>query len=123
MRSYLQIIRLPHLGRLLAASLVARLPMGINGLAIVLLLRAETGSFGVAGATAGALALGSGLGAPLAGRLIDALGPRLLLLLAGVHAAGLLGLVALARGGAPAAGVREAEDGRRAVAEALRLLR
>ena len=71
MRRYLEILRTPYVARLFGASLLARLPMGINGLAIVLLLRAETGSFGVAGATAGALALGSGLGAPAAGRLIE----------------------------------------------------
>lgn len=101
MRRYLEILRTPHVSRLFAASLPARLPMGINGLAIVLLLRAETGSFGVAGATAGALALGSGLGAPVTARMIDSLGVRTLLVLAGVSAAGLLAVVALARGGAP----------------------
>jgi MFS family permease len=100
-RRYLEILRTPHVGRLLAASLLARLPMGINGLAIVLLLRAETGSFGIAGATSGALALGSGVGAPFAGRLIDSLGERVLLVLATVNAAGLLAIVALARAGAP----------------------
>jgi MFS family permease len=102
MRRYLEILRTPHVARLFAASLLARLPIGINGLAIVLLLRAETGSFAVAGATSGALALGTGLGAPLAGRVVDALGARVLLALAGLHAASLLGLVALARAGAPA---------------------
>jgi MFS family permease len=103
MRRYLEILRSPHVGRLFAASLLARLPMGINGLAIVLLLRAETGSFGVAGATAGAMALGSALGAPVTARIIDALGPRTLLALAGVNAVGLLTVVALARSGAPTA--------------------
>jgi len=103
MRRYLEILRTPYVGRLFGASLLARLPMGINGLAIVLLLRAETGSFAIAGATAGALALGSGLGAPAAGRLIDTLGVRTLLVLAVVNAAGLLALVWLARASAPAA--------------------
>jgi MFS family permease len=101
MRQYLQILRTPYVGRLFAASLLARLPMGINGLAIVLLVKAETGSFGAAGAAAGALALGSGLCAPLTARAIDALGPRTLLVLAAVSAAGLLALIALARAGAP----------------------
>jgi MFS family permease len=103
MRRYLEILRTPHVARLFGASLLARLPIGINGLAIVLLLRAETGSFGIAGATSGALALGSGLGAPFAGRIVDALGARVLLALAGAHAACLLGLVALARADAPVA--------------------
>jgi MFS family permease len=105
MRQYLQILRTPHVGRLFAASLLARLPMGINGLAVVLLVKAETGSFGAAGAAAGALALGSGLCAPLTARLIDALGTRTLLVLATVSAAGLLALIALARAGAPTATV------------------
>jgi MFS family permease len=103
MRQYLQILRTPHVARLFAASLLARLPMGINGLAVVLLVKAETGSFGAAGAAAGALALGSGLCAPLTARLIDALGTRTLLVLATVSAAGLLALIALARADAPTA--------------------
>jgi MFS family permease len=101
MDRYLEILRTPHVGRLFAASLLARLPIGINGLAIVLLVKAETGSFGAAGAAAGALALGSGLGAPLTARLIDALGARTLLVLASISASGLLALIALARAGAP----------------------
>jgi MFS family permease len=103
MRQYLEILRTPHVTRLFVASLFARLPLGINGLAIVLLVKAETGSFGAAGAAAGALALGSGLCAPLAARLIDALGPRTLLLLAGVCAACLVAVVVLAREDAPGA--------------------
>lgn len=100
MRQYLEILRTPHVMPLFVASLLARLPLGINGLAIVLLVKAETGSFGAAGAAAGALALGSGLCAPLAARLIDTLGPRMLLLLAVICAAGLLAVIVLARSGA-----------------------
>ncbi len=103
MRQYLQILRTPYVGRLFAASLLARLPLGINGLAIVLMVKAETGSFGAAGAAAGALALGIGLCAPLTARLIDALGARTLLLLALICAGALLALVALTRAGAPTA--------------------
>src|ERR1700754_687155 len=103
MRQYLEILRTPHVARLFAASLLARLPMGINGLAIVLLVKAETGSFGAAGAAAGALALRSGAWGPLTARLIDALGARTLLVLATISAAGLLVLIALARTGAPMA--------------------
>jgi len=58
MRQYLNIIRTPHVGRLFAASLLARLPMGINGLAIVLMVKAETGSFGTAGAVLLVVAIG-----------------------------------------------------------------
>ena len=54
--------------------LLARLPVGLNGLAMVLYLREQTGSFAIAGAVAGSLALGVGLGAPAMGRLVDRLG-------------------------------------------------
>src|SRR5215218_7915524 len=101
MRQYLRILRTPHVTRLFAASLLARLPMGINGLAIVLMVKAETGSFGTAGAAAGALALGTGLCAPLTARLIDALGSRMLMVLAAICSTGLLAVVALAHSAAP----------------------
>lgn len=102
MRRYLEILRTRPLGRLFAASLLARLPIGINGLAVVLFLKQETGQFGTAGAAAGAIALGTGLGAPFTSRLVDRHGPRSLLVLAAAHAAALLGIVVLAPAGAPA---------------------
>ena len=100
---YLRILRLPRLARLLGANLLARLPIGINALAIILFLRAETGSFSVAGLVAGALALGSGSGAPLQARLVDRHGRRVLIPLALAHATGLLSLLALGTAGAPPA--------------------
>ena len=87
MRRYLEILRSPHVAALVASSLFARLPIGINALAIVLYLREQTGSFAVAGAVSGSLALGSALGAPVQGRLVDRIGPRRVLLpVAIVHA-------------------------------------
>lgn len=53
------------------SALVARVPITISGLAIVLFLEAETGSYSVAGAVAGAMSLGTGVFAPLMGRLVD----------------------------------------------------
>lgn len=103
MRSYRDVLRSPHLAALLAASILARMPIGINALATVLFLSAETGSFAVAGAASGGLALGAGLGAPVGGRLIDRFGTRVLFAPAAVHAAGLAALIALGYGGAPAA--------------------
>jgi MFS family permease len=82
--------------------IVARLPIGIDGIATVLFLRHEGKSFALAGAAAGALALGSALGAPFAARLIDRLSARVLVPLAFGHAAGLIALIALAIAGAPA---------------------
>ena len=82
--------------------IVARLPIGIDGIATVLFLRHEGRSFGAAGAAAGALALGTALGAPFIARLIDRLGARVLIWLAFAHGAGLAALIALTLAGAPA---------------------
>src|SRR4051794_41973237 len=73
---YARILRAPHVTPLLVAALVARLPIGIDSLAIVLFLRERTGSYASAGIVAAAFALGGGVGAPLSGRLIDRFGHR-----------------------------------------------
>jgi MFS family permease len=103
-RAYAAVLRAPHVAALIAATLLARFPIGINALAIVLYLRAERGSFAVAGAVAGALAAGSGVGAPVQGRLVDAFGQRRVLVPLGiVHAAALGALVASTEAAAPTA--------------------
>jgi MFS family permease len=103
-KRYAAVLREPHVAALIAATLLARFPIGINALAIVLYLRAERGSFAVAGAVAGALAAGSGIGAPVQGRLVDALGQRRVLVpLGAVHAAALGAIVASTEAGAPVA--------------------
>ena len=104
MKAYAAVLRAPHVAALIATTLLARFPIGINALAIVLYLRAERGSFAVAGAVAGALAAGSGIGAPVQGRLVDALGQRRVLVPLGfVHAAALGAIVAGTEAGAPVA--------------------
>jgi MFS family permease len=103
-RRYLDILRSPYVGALVASALIARLPIGINALAIVLYLREATGSFAVAGTVAGTLAAGSGIGAPVQGRLVDRMGARRVLLpLAVVHAVALGAVVAFAELSAPTA--------------------
>jgi MFS family permease len=87
---YARILRTPGVAAIVAATIVGRLPIGISGLAILLYVQQVSGSFAAAGACAGALALGSALGAPFQGRLIDWRGERALLPLAVMHAAGLL---------------------------------
>jgi MFS family permease len=101
---YGEILRAPQVGALVASALLARLPIGINALALVLYLSDRTGSFAVAGAVAGSLAAGSGAGAPFAGRLVDRLGPRRVLVpLAVVHGASLGAIVACTEAGLPVA--------------------
>lgn len=102
MRRYADILRSPHVGALVASALLARLPIGINALAIILYLREQTGSFAIAGAVSGTLAAGSGVGAPVQGRLVDRIGARRVLVpLAFVHAASLGAIVGFAELGAP----------------------
>ena len=104
MRRYAEVLRVPHVAALIAATLLARFPIGINALAVVLYLHERTGSFAIAGVVAGSLAAGSGIGAPVQGRLVDTFGQRRVLVPLGIlHAAALGALVASAEAGAPTA--------------------
>jgi MFS family permease len=99
---YARVLRAPDVARLLGAAVLARMPIGIDSLAMVLFVRAETGSFASAGLVAAAFGIGSGTSSPVQGRLIDRHGhARVMLPLAGLHAASLGALVALGLGGAP----------------------
>jgi MFS family permease len=100
---YARVLRAPDVARLLGAAVLARMPIGIDTLAIVLFVRAETGSFARAGLVAAAFGIGSGASSPLQGRLIDQHGhARIMVPLAALHAASLGALVALGLAGAPA---------------------
>jgi len=55
----------------LIASLIGRLPLGLSGLAVLLLVRAATGSFADAGLVSAGLTAGAAIGLPIQGRLID----------------------------------------------------
>ena len=100
-RRYAEVLRTPHVAALTGATLLARFPIGINALAVILYLREATGSFAVAGVVAGSLAAGSGVGAPVAGRLVDRFGQRRVLVPLGLlHAAALGALVGTAELGA-----------------------
>jgi MFS family permease len=104
MRRYGEVLRAPHVTALIAATLLARFPIGINALAVILYLREKTGSFAVAGVVAGGLAAGAGIGAPVQGRLVDRFGHRRVLVpLAAVHGLALGAIVASGEAGAPAA--------------------
>lgn len=89
--------------QLLSASFVGRLPIGLSGLAILLLVQASSGSFAYAGAATACYVGGLALMAPVLGRLIDRIGPRLPLLVCGVvFPAAMLALIAAVNGNAPA---------------------
>ena len=92
MAIYGRILRVPGVAVLIAATTLTRLPFAINGLAVILFMRDATGSFATAGLVAGSLALGAGMGAPFAARLVDRRGAVWLLPLAIVHGAAILAL-------------------------------
>ena len=84
------------------ASAIGALPIGMFGLAILLLARDTTGSFAVAGRVVAAFGLSNALGAVAQGRLMDRLGqPGVLRTAAAIHVAGLAALVLAAAGDAP----------------------
>jgi MFS family permease len=58
-------------------SVLCRLPMGMTPLAVLLLVRAETGSFATAGLTTGVYAAAVALVSPLCARMVDRSGMAL----------------------------------------------
>lgn len=74
--SYRAVLDRPGAIRLLTAAGLARLSMGMLGLALVLSVREATGSFPAAGLASGAFALTAGVLAPVRGRLVDRIGRR-----------------------------------------------
>ncbi|MET8830223.1 MFS transporter [Streptomyces sp. NPDC004610] len=68
---YLEILRTRHAARLLAGTLVGRLPNATAAIAIVLFVRAEGGSYSLAGGLAAAYGVANAVGQPLLGRLVD----------------------------------------------------
>jgi MFS family permease len=86
-----------------AVSAIGRVPIGMTGLAILLLVQMSSGSFARGGAAAGCYVAGLALLAPALGRAIDRIGPaRILLVCALVFPAALVALVAAVAHGASA---------------------
>lgn len=74
---YLEILRTRHAARLLAGTLTGRLPNATAAIAVVLFVRAEGGTYSLAGALAAVYGVGNAVGQPLLGRLVDLYGqPR-----------------------------------------------
>ncbi|MEV7787406.1 MFS transporter [Streptomyces sp. NPDC088106] len=74
---YLEILRARHVTRLLVGTLVGRLPNATAAIAIVLFVRAEGGTYSLAGALAAVYGVANAVGQPALGRLVDLWGqPR-----------------------------------------------
>ncbi|MCX4668485.1 MFS transporter [Streptomyces sp. NBC_01381] len=87
---YAEILRTRYAGRLLAGTLVGRLPNATAAIAIVLFIRAEGGTYSLAGGLAAVYGVANAVGQPLLGRLVDLYGqPRIQLPAAVLSALGM----------------------------------
>ncbi|HEX4304986.1 MAG TPA: MFS transporter [Solirubrobacterales bacterium] len=77
--AYRRVLGAPHVRPLVAFALLARMPIGMGAVAIILFIHAQTGSFGAAGLVAGAYTVGLGITGPTLARLIDRRGSRLVI--------------------------------------------
>ncbi|MFC8144238.1 MFS transporter [Streptomyces paradoxus] len=74
---YLEILRARHAARLLVGTLVGRLPNATAAIAIVLFVRAEGGTYSLAGVLAAVYGVANAVGQPVLGRIVDVRGqPR-----------------------------------------------
>ncbi|MET9934322.1 MULTISPECIES: MFS transporter [unclassified Streptomyces] len=87
---YLDILRAPHAARLLAGTLVGRLPNGTGPVALTLFVRDQGGGYTLAGGLIAAYGVATALGQPLLGRAVDLKGqPRVQLPAAVLSALGM----------------------------------
>ncbi|MEW2553220.1 MFS transporter [Streptomyces zhihengii] len=101
---YADILKAPHAARLLAGTLVGRLPNATAHIAIVLFTRAEGGSYTLAGVLAAVYGLATAVGQPLLGRAVDLYGqPRVQLPAAVLSGLGMLWLALAGTGSLPVA--------------------
>ncbi|MET9324528.1 MFS transporter [Streptomyces sp. NPDC003038] len=101
---YAELLKTRHAARLLAGTLIGRLPNGTAPIAIVLFTRAEGGSYSLAGALAAVYGVANAVGQPLLGRAVDLFGqPRVQLPAAVVSALGMVWLALAGTGSTGAA--------------------
>jgi MFS family permease len=77
---YLRVLRTPHALPMVLVAFIGRLPLSMVGLGSVLLIAAETDSYGLGGAVAAVGAVTTALAGPVIGRLADTVGQRRVLL-------------------------------------------
>jgi len=95
--STFSILSTPGARALLGSSILARLPLAMFSIALLVNAQHLTGSFAVAGVVSGAYAIAGAAAAPLLGRLVDRCGQTIVL----VAGATVTGLVLVATGLAP----------------------
>jgi MFS family permease len=77
--AYRRVLAAPRVRPLVAFALLARMPIGMGAVAIILFIHGQTDSFGIAGGVAGAYTIGLGITGPAVARFIDRHGSRLVI--------------------------------------------
>ncbi|GAA1428613.1 MFS transporter [Microlunatus lacustris] len=112
LRTYGAVLADPAARAFSAAGLVARLPIAMTGIGIVLLISLSTGSFGLAGVVTATATLAGAVSAPLWGRTIDRLGQApVLVTAAAIWSVSLAALVVAVESGWPLPAVLAAAVG------------
>ncbi len=96
LKHYVAFFALAGVPRLLLIALIARMPVGMMSLSMLLHLRELSGSFAFAGAMVGTYLVAMASTAPIQGRLIDHYGPRGVLIATGIVHPAALGLLLFA---------------------------
>jgi predicted MFS family arabinose efflux permease len=95
LQPYVRLFALPAARRSFVASALGRLPIGVTGLAILLLVQSGSGSFARGGTAAACYVTGLSLLAPALGRVVDRHGPHRVLLGCAVLFPAMLALLVL----------------------------
>lgn len=104
LQRYRAVLAREGLGYLFIASMVGRLPIGMTGLAILLLVQGARDSFALGGIATGVYVAGLAAVAPIMGRAIDRHGPRWVLVgCAALFPASMAALVGAVSSAAPSA--------------------
>ncbi len=77
--AYRRVLAAPGVRPLVVFALLARMPIGMGAVAVILFVHGQTGSFGEAGVVAGAYTVGLGVTGPSVARFIDRHGSRLVI--------------------------------------------
>jgi MFS family permease len=100
--AYVRLLAHGPASRPFLAAVVARLPIAMAPIGMILLIQHIRGAYGIAGFVTGAYALGTAAGSPFWGRMMDRLGqPRVLIPTSLASASVLAGLAIAAVAGAP----------------------
>lgn len=81
---YVVFLRQSDVAMLMGVALLSRMPIGMVGFSMLMFLREHLGSFSLAGSAVGIFFVAMAVAAPVQGRLIDTIGPRLPLWVTGI---------------------------------------